>query len=461
MKFLLSTLLSILSLEGFATLPQVNFTFASRDITEGQQITVTAELSDLTPNGVVIPFNLLGNANSDDHDLTAGTIYISPSHKKGFITFNVYADNETEGTESIIINMLAPANAILGSIKTHTIFIHDAEEDNLPVINFSANASINREGNMMNVEATMSEPSTQIVIVPFVVSGTASFPTDHNLISGSLTFFPGSTTATLSILLNEDGQIEDDETIVINLKAPVVNATLGNETTHVLTIQATYPGVKLEGVNKTQNDVISDLGNRVAKLELLAGSNSVGGFNGSGIGNKAYLGFRYGALLSSFQGITFKSKVPSVSPLNKNVYLNMQVDLNCNPSNPDYAIIVVDFMFTNPGPQNQWNSYSVLSTDQVYRSVGGKGGLPGHISAQTGLLSTVIANFPNACLVNASTGDNGQKKNTDLPALLLVLGDSGTTVASQIYLDDIVVTFASGSNTYNFENTLIVGTINE
>lgn len=453
MNVFISFLMLFFSLKTFAILPEVNFTFASRDITEGQEVTVTAELSSLTPNGVFVPFSITGIANNDDHDLVAGTIYISPNHSKGFITFNVFNDSAIEGTESIIISMLAPTNAILGSLKTHTIYVHDGQEDNLPVVNFTQATSITREGNMVFVEATLSEPSSQIIIVPFVVSGTAQFPGDHNLISGNLTFFPGSTTATFSIQTNEDGQIEDDETIIINLKAPVVNATLGSETVHVLTIQATYPGVKLEGVNKTQNDVISDAGNKVAKLELLAGANPVGGFNGGGLGNKAYLGFRYGALLSNFQGITFKSKVPSTSPLNKNVYLNLQVDLDCNPSNPSYAIIVVDFMFASPGPQNQWNTYTVLSTDQVYRSVGGRGGLPSHISAQTGLLSTVTNNFPNACLVNASTGDNGQKKNTILPAILLVLGDSATTAVSQVFLDDIEVTISGYTDHYNFETT--------
>lgn len=454
MNVFLSLMLFIFSAEAFATLPQINFTYASRDISEGQVVTVTAELSALTPNGVVVPFTISGSANSDDHDLIPGSIYISPNHTKGSITFRVFSDNNNEGTENIIISMLAPANAILGNIKTHTVIIHDANEANLPEVNFTVGTSLIRESHLINVEATLSEPSTQMVIVPFVVSGSATFPDDHNLISGNLIFFPGSTTATLSILTNVDNEIEDDETIVINLKAPAVNASLGSNTVHVVTIQATYPGVKLEGVNKTQNDVISDSGNKVVKLELLAGSSPVGGFNGSGIGNKAYLGFKYGTPLSNFQGISFKSKVPNSSSINKNVYLNLQVDLNCNPSNPFYAIIVSDFMFTTPGPQNQWNIYTVSSTSQVWRSVGGRGGLPSHIATQAGFLSTVTTNFPNACLVNASTGDNGQKKNTILPAILLVLGDSATIVASQVYLDDIVVSFNSGADTFNFENTL-------
>lgn len=454
MNVFISVLLFIFSAHAFATLPQINFTYASRDISEGQEVTVTAELSSLTPNGVVVPFAVTGSANNDDHDLIPDSIYISPNHLKGSITFRVFSDTNNEGTESIVITMLAPANAILGALKTHTIYIHDANENNLPVVNFTVGTSLIRESHLINVEATLSEPSTQMIFVPFVISGSATFPVDHNLIKGNLIFFPGSTTATLSILTNEDNEIEDDETIVINLKAPAANASLGFNSVHVVTIQATYPGVKLEGVNKTQNDVISDLGNKVVKLELLSGSSPVGGFNGSGVGNKAYLGFKYGTPLSNFQGITFKSKVPSASPLNKNVYLNLQVDLNCNPSNPFYAIIVADYMFTTPGLQNQWNTYSVTSSAQVWRSVGGRGGLPSHIATQAGILSTVTTNFPYACLVNASTGDNGQKKNTILPAVLLVLGDSATTAASHIFLDDVVVSFNSGSDTYNFENTL-------
>lgn len=238
MKMLMSLLLLLCPLAALASLPQVNFTFASRDIIEGQEVTVTAELSALTSNGVLVPFTVSGSANSDDHDLIPGTIYISPNHKRGSITFRVFEDEISEGSESIVVSMLAPANANLGSIRTHTIYIHDAEEDNLPIVNFSATSSNNHEGELVFVEATLSSPSSQIVIVPFVVGGSAQFPGDHNLISGNLTFFPGSTTATLSVLINEDGENEDDETIAIQLNAPVVNATLGSNTAHIITIKA-------------------------------------------------------------------------------------------------------------------------------------------------------------------------------------------------------------------------------
>ena len=56
MKTFMTLLFFLYSLTSLASLPQVNFTFATRDIIEGQEVTVTAELSALSPNGVLVPF---------------------------------------------------------------------------------------------------------------------------------------------------------------------------------------------------------------------------------------------------------------------------------------------------------------------------------------------------------------------------------------------------------------------
>ena len=94
----------------------------------------------------------------------------------------------------------------------------------------------------------------------------------------------------------------------------------------------------------------------------------------------------------------------------------------------------------------------MLATEAVFKSVGGKGGLPGHLEPGGEPLSVLLAMHPQACLVNADPFDNGMPKHTELPSILLVLGDSLTTTPSRIHIDDIVVASGGTTTTYDFGN---------
>ena len=94
---------------------------------------------------------------------------------------------------------------------------------------------------------TLSEPVGQTVTVDYAVAGgSATDGVDYTLLgTGTLTFDACETTATIGIDVNDDGQDEDDETVIVELSNPVGGGTvLGNTSQHTYTIIDPRPAVQ-------------------------------------------------------------------------------------------------------------------------------------------------------------------------------------------------------------------------
>ncbi len=88
------------------------------------------------------------------------------------------------------------------------------------------------EGNGGSLNAvftvTLADALAQTVTVDyFTANGTATEPSDYTAVNGTLTFFPGQTTRTISVPVNGDTLPEPDETFTVNLMNPA-NATITN-----------------------------------------------------------------------------------------------------------------------------------------------------------------------------------------------------------------------------------------
>ena len=241
MKYLL-VILSILPLQVFAALPTINFETTTAFYEEGQRVKVTAVLSAPTTEGVFVKVTIDSNSTADFNDHNMGEwadLYISPGATKGSFTFDILEDSITEGNETLNLFLTAPLNASVGTKGTMAITIGTLAENNgLPFVNFSTTSTTSPEGTVVEVKATLSAAVDSLVHVPITVSGSAEFPSDHNLLEDAMTFFPGVTESTLSISIFEDfDESEVNEDIVIRMTAPVANAQLGTSIEHVITIQ--------------------------------------------------------------------------------------------------------------------------------------------------------------------------------------------------------------------------------
>ncbi len=88
-----------------------------------------------------------------------------------------------------------------------------------------------------SIAVTLAGTYTNQVTVDFATSnGTATTGLDYTATNGTLTFLPGQTTATFTVTILNDGQVEGPETVNLTLSNPTGSPTLGGPTHVLLTI---------------------------------------------------------------------------------------------------------------------------------------------------------------------------------------------------------------------------------
>ena len=73
-----------------------------------------------------------------------------------------------------------------------------------------------------HVTVTLSQPAVTTITVNYATAnGTATAGSDYVAASGTLTFGPGQSAKTITITINGDTTVEPNETVFVNLSAPV------------------------------------------------------------------------------------------------------------------------------------------------------------------------------------------------------------------------------------------------
>lgn len=224
--------------------PTASFTSASQSGAEnGGALSITAQLTNKSHQTVSVPFTLGGSATGGgtDYTIAASPITIAAGTTSADITLTPVDDSLHEFSETVVITMGSPTNATASGTTVHTVTISD--NDTAPTVAFTAATSTQTESTASaTITAQLSAVAGVDVIVPFTINGTSTATgsgTDYSLSpASSLTIPKGSTTADLTITLNNDSVDEPDETVVVDMTTgSLVNATAGATTSHTLTIQ--------------------------------------------------------------------------------------------------------------------------------------------------------------------------------------------------------------------------------
>jgi hypothetical protein len=144
-------------------IPQVSTTI-TQTVEEGSQVTVSVSLNGSPVSyPVTVPYTVSGTASyPSDHDLEAGSIEIA-SGLSGSVTFNTLADGVFEGTESVVVTLGTPTNAILGASQEHIIFLTEVNVAPSVSLRFMQGdeqvSSVYADRGLVTVEAVVVDPN--------------------------------------------------------------------------------------------------------------------------------------------------------------------------------------------------------------------------------------------------------------------------------------------------------------
>ena len=215
-------------LVGVATIndqdPPPALSISDATITEGDAGTVdatfTVTLAPVSGQTVFVQYataNGSATAGADYGAIGLTTLTFLPGETTKTITVSVNADLLDEDDETFTVGLSSPVSATLADatgIGTIT--------DNDPLSALSVNDVARVEGNAGTVAATFTvtlAPATgRTVTVDYATAnGSASSASDYGAASGTLTFVPGQTTKTVTVLVNGDLTLEGDKTFFLNL----------------------------------------------------------------------------------------------------------------------------------------------------------------------------------------------------------------------------------------------------
>ncbi|MBD2036350.1 DUF4347 domain-containing protein [Leptolyngbya sp. FACHB-321] len=200
----------------------------------------TVSLSNASTQTVAVNYTTAdGTATMADSDYVAatGTLSFAPGETSKTITVLVNGDTKFEADQTFSVALSNASNGTLASnggslgnnIGTGTI----VNEDTRPTI--SINSVSQTEGNIGTTPyaftASLSNATDETVTISYATAnGTATLAdNDYTATSGVLTFAPGTTSQTITVLGKGDSLIEANETFLVNLTA-LTNGTIATGT---------------------------------------------------------------------------------------------------------------------------------------------------------------------------------------------------------------------------------------
>ena len=162
-----------------------------------------------------------------DYQAASGTLTIPAGQTSGTITVLVNGDEVSEPDEAFFVNLSNPTNGTIANGQGVGMILDD--EPHISIVGVSAT-----EGNSGTTAFTFvvtlsaASPHTAVTVDFATADDTATTAEgDYTAASGTLTFAPGETSKTITVLVKGDLLFEYDEFFVVNLSNPT-NGQISN-----------------------------------------------------------------------------------------------------------------------------------------------------------------------------------------------------------------------------------------
>ncbi len=182
--------------------------------------------------------------SGDDYTDASGTLTFAPGETRKTVPVTLMDDALNEAVEYLEFVLESPVNAELPQPAMYTVQGIIEDDDPLPVVSVIGSTAggwsyADETAGPLNYTVRLSEASAREVQVDYAtvdrtpgarntVLQTATGSTDYVPRNGTLTFLPGETMKSLSVMLNDDQISEGDEIFALDLSKPK-NAVLSNQ----------------------------------------------------------------------------------------------------------------------------------------------------------------------------------------------------------------------------------------
>jgi chitinase len=190
-------------------------------VTEGntgtRAATFTVTLSAASAQAITVAYST-GNGSAtagSDYQAASGTVTFAPGETTKTITVPVIGDRLAEPTETFVVTLSDPVNAVVADGRgVGTV----ADDEPRISINDVARGEGKSRTTAFTFTVTLSAAYDQAVTVSYrTVDGTAKAGEDYTAMTGTVTFAPGETQKTITITVTGDKKEESDETFYLDL----------------------------------------------------------------------------------------------------------------------------------------------------------------------------------------------------------------------------------------------------
>jgi hypothetical protein len=203
--------------------PPPSITVNDVTVTEGNTGTrnavVNVSLSAASSQAVVVNYATAdGTATAgSDYVATAGTLTFAPGETSKSITVQVKGDSLPEPNETFFVNLSSPTNATIADGQGQGTILDD--EPRISISDVTKSEGKKNQTTQFTFTVTLSAAYDQAVTMSFKTSDGTAKTSDQDYVAqtGTITFKPGETTKTITIVVNGDSKKEADETFYLDL----------------------------------------------------------------------------------------------------------------------------------------------------------------------------------------------------------------------------------------------------
>lgn len=210
---------------------------------------------------LTVRYSVGGSAVANaDYSPLSGSLVISDGQSSASLVISPLQDSEIEGTETVLVTLLADPAYTLGSPSSATISMLDDDGLALPSVSVTASASSVTEGPSASVVLTLERTgdTTNALPVTLSVTGDAGYGTDYSDFALNQSIPAGSATLSIPVAIADDGVAENTESLIVTV-LPTSNYTAGSPDSVTVALSdplAPPPGITPTGIRFPESSVI-------------------------------------------------------------------------------------------------------------------------------------------------------------------------------------------------------------